>query len=161
MEKLNVISDIRKKKDIELLNKDYCVNFIKNISPKKFVYIHEDTGLQFGYIAPDLIKNDFGDLIMVSENDQMEEYIDEDGFVSEKDKLYTLTRSQIIPILHNAIKNLYSQIEELRSLMIPSSPKQKEPSSQSNSRSSSAISEIDPYETITVKGEKNKIKKKI
>jgi hypothetical protein len=93
---------------------------------------------------------------MVSENDQMEEYIDEDGFVSEKDKLYILTRSQIIPILHSAIKDLYSQIEELRSLMTPSSPKQKEPSSQSDSRSSSTISEIDPYETITVKGKKIK-----
>lgn len=110
---VDVISDIRTKKDIEILDKDYCVNFVKKINPKKFVYKHEPNGLQFGYIAQDLIKNNFGDLIMVSEDDKMDEYIDEDGFVSEKDKLYTLTRSQVIPILHNAIKELYDKIEKL------------------------------------------------
>jgi hypothetical protein len=109
---VDVISDFRKKKDIEILDKDYCINFIKKINPKKFVYKNEEYGLQFGYIAQDLIKNNFGELVMVSD-ETIDEYIDEDGFVSEKDKLYTLSRSQIIAIIHTAVKDIYERLNKL------------------------------------------------
>jgi hypothetical protein len=91
---VDVISDIRTKTNINPLDKDYCINFIKNVNPKTFSYKKNPNGLEFGYIAQDLMKNGFGELVMVSTADELDEYIDEDGFISEKDKLYTLSRSQ-------------------------------------------------------------------
>jgi hypothetical protein len=150
---VDVISDIRTKMNINPLDKEYCTDFIKKVKPKTFSYKKNPSGLEFGYIAQDLMKNGFGELVMVSTAEELEEYVDEDGFISEKDKLYTISRSQIIPILHQCIQDLYAKIERLEKT--------------SKSLDGDLVQDIgsaplvDPYEIIHIKGKKIKIKKKI
>lgn len=104
---IDVISDFRKKENIELLDEQYADRFVRNIKPKKFNYKTDPNGRQFGYIAQDLMKGEFGELIMVEVDETAEEYVDEDGFVSEAGKTYTLSRSQIIALLHLSLKKCY------------------------------------------------------
>lgn len=110
---IDVISDYRKKENIELLDEQYADRFVRTIKPKKFNYKTDPNGRQFGYIAQDLIKNDFGELIMVEVDSNAQEYVDEDGFVSEAGKTYTLSRSQIIALLHSSLKMALSNIDML------------------------------------------------
>ena len=110
---IDVISDFRKKENIELLNLDYCQRFVETINPKIYNYKNDPNGRHFGYIAQDLIKNQFSELIMVEVDNTSEEYIDEDGFISEANRTYTLSRSQIIAILHNVIKSNVNKIKNL------------------------------------------------
>jgi hypothetical protein len=110
---IDVISDFRKKENITILDNTYCNNFVKNITPKKFNYKSDPNGTLCGYIAQDLIKNNFGELIMVEVDPESQEYTDEDGFVSEAGKTYTLSRSQIIAILHNSLKQALDKLEAL------------------------------------------------
>ena len=121
--------------------------------PKTFSYKKNPSGLDFRYIAQDLMKNGFGELVMVSTSEELEEYVDEDGFVSEKDKLYTISRSQIIPILHQCIQDLYAKIERLE--------KTSKSLDEGIIQNIDPILPVDPYEIIHIKGKKIKIKKKI
>ncbi len=110
---IDVISDYRKKENIKLLDQNYCNNFVKNIKPKEFNYKNEPNGKLFGYIAQDLIKGGFGELIMVEVDPESKEFIDEDGFKSEAGRTYTLSRSQIIAILHNSLKTVLNNVDDL------------------------------------------------
>ena len=111
---VDIISDIRTKQDIQKIDEKYSLDFIKKIQPKTFTYrSNPESNLEFGYIAQDLLKNGFGDLCMLYKDDKAEEYIDEDGFVSPENHLYTFTRQQVIGLLHNAMKNMLERIEKL------------------------------------------------
>ena len=48
-----------------------------------------------------------------SDHDIALEFTDEDGFISEAGKTYTLSRSQIIAILHNSLKQALDKLEAL------------------------------------------------
>lgn len=52
---------------------------------------------------------------MVEDNKEMQEDIDEDGFKSEEGIIYSITRTEIIPLLHGAIKQLLDRVEFLES----------------------------------------------
>jgi hypothetical protein len=148
---VNMVSDVRKKRDIEDLDLSLCKSFIKNIIPKKFRYDYEpDTNKKtYGYIAQDLLKNDFDELVNVI-TDDVDELIDEDKFLSPKDKSFILSNQNIIPILHNAIKYLFSQIDELKVQIAKY---------ESVSVRPARIIEDLEYEFAIVNGKKLKIKK--
>jgi hypothetical protein len=116
-DEIDIVSDRRTKHDINLLDKDFCRNFVKSINPKRFKYNQDPNGVHYGYIAQDLIKQNYTDFIMVEDNKDMIEDIDEDGFISEQGLVYTLSKNQIIPVLHNCIKDLYEQIESLKAII--------------------------------------------
>ncbi len=108
---VNVISDQRSKTNIEVLDLDKCMKFVTNVVPKCFEYKSEPGSTMLGWIAQDIIKEGFDELIMVCKED-IDEHTDEDGFVSEKDRLYTLSRTQIIALLHGSMKRVVSRLED-------------------------------------------------
>lgn len=110
---IDVISDFRKKENIELLDNDYCMKFVKEIQTKKYNYKDDKNGKMLGYVAQDLMKKEFKEMIMVEKDKKMEEYIDKDGFKSEKGVCYTISKLQIIAVLHNALKQTIDKVDKL------------------------------------------------
>ena len=110
---LNVISDYRTKNSIEVLDNNYCQNFIENTVPVKFNYNNDQTQKHFGYIAQDVYKAGFTDLVALCPQEGLEEVIEDDGFINPKDVSFAMSTNELIPILHNVIKNQQTKITNL------------------------------------------------
>ena len=109
---LNVVSDFRMKNNIEQLDNNYCKNFINNTTPVKFNYNNDQSQKHFGYIAQDVYKAGFTDLVALCQQEGLDEIIEEDGFVNPKDIAFVMSTNEIIPILAKNIKIIYAENEE-------------------------------------------------
>jgi hypothetical protein len=110
---INVISDYRSKNNIEQLDDNYCKNFINNTIPVKFNYNNDQSQKHFGYIAQEVYKAGFTDLVALCPQEGLEEIIEEDGFVNPKDIAFVMSTNEIIPILAKNIKIIYTEKEIL------------------------------------------------
>ena len=111
---VDVTSDRRLKKNIRPLQSEYCERFIRTANPIVFNWKKGDTGTMFGYIAQDLLKAGFGELVNVAEETGLEEYIDEENFISPKNIKFTVSYENIIPILACNQRKLIKENEMLR-----------------------------------------------
>ena len=110
---VDVISDIRKKENIQYLNLNYCKSFVDIIKPISFNYKTVPDDINYGYIAQDIIKNNFTELITIHKDEGMEEFIDSDGFKSEAGYSYSVSKNDIVPILHMVVKDQQTKITNL------------------------------------------------
>jgi FtsZ-binding cell division protein ZapB len=111
----DAFSDIRLKNNIVNLEKDFCKNFINNTQPVSYQFNNtNETKKHYGYIAQDLLKKGYNDLIGMIPDETVEEYIDADGFVSPAGTSLVLNYNQIIPILSVLVKDLYNENEQLK-----------------------------------------------
>ena len=109
-----ISSDFRIKSNIISIDDNYCKNFILQLDPKKYKLNSEESdNLHFGYIAQDLIKHGYDNLINLVEDSSLEEHIDNTGFKSPKGFKFQISYSEIIPILSKNIKILYTKNDEL------------------------------------------------
>jgi len=104
----NAHSDIRLKTDISNLDSEFCKNFIFNNTPVKYKFKNSQK-YSYGYIAQDLLKKEYNDLVDVVSKKDTPELIDEDNFVSPKDAIFVLNYNNMIPILANTIKTLFEE----------------------------------------------------
>ncbi len=107
-------SDRRLKTDITNLDYEQCKQFVFNTSPVRYKYKNNLSCFHYGYIAQDVYKAGFTDLISVVPQDDLEETIDEDGFKSAANEKMVLSYEGIIPILATNIKNIYEENEQLK-----------------------------------------------
>ena len=147
--KVDVLSDYRKKENIHHLEMDECTRFVCQVSPVSFRYkqgasihsgehnLYQNDQINYGYIAQDVYKAGFTNLVHVCHDD--------DGFVNPKDASFTVSTNNIIPILHQCIKDLYAKIERL----------EKASNVLDNNVPVEAKCE---YETITVRGKRIRVK---
>jgi len=113
---VNCISDRRRKKEINNITLEYCKDFVEKVEPINYKYKHiENDKINHGYIAQDVYKAGFKDLVGIIHNSDMEEEIDADGFRNPKGSQFTIISGEIIPILHKVIKDLMIRIEKLES----------------------------------------------
>ena len=108
-----VSSDVRMKKDITELSDDFCKTFITKTKPVRYKYKQDDS-IGFGYIAQEFLKLGFGDLTTNFPDAKMEEYIDEDEFISPAGQYLNVSYQSIIPIVAKNIKILYEENENLK-----------------------------------------------
>jgi hypothetical protein len=111
---IDITSDIRIKKEINLLTNKYCKDFIIKTNPVTFKYSNtEDNQLHHGYIAQDIIKAGYNDLVTQSSHPGLPELIDSDNFLSPKDNIFVMCYDEIIPILAKNISIIYEENEIL------------------------------------------------
>ena len=111
---LFVTSDRRIKDDIMELEINYCKEFILKTIPKQFKYKNDDKNdisLHFGYIAQDLLKLGYNDFITIIKNEELEEYIDDDGFICPAKAQLNVTLDNVLPIIAKNIKHIYNNNE--------------------------------------------------
>lgn len=156
---LNVVSDRRKKKNITKLDAEYCKSFIENIEPKKFQYDYvQDNQMSYGYIAQDVAKRNFHELVNLVPDESIVEEVDDDGFVSPAKTSFVLSNQNIIPILHMAIKDLYAKIEQLSKLIDPEKKAINPNDMIELEELQTDVLNDASYETVIVNGKKIKIK---
>lgn len=110
---VHIISDYRKKENFDVLTLDYCNSFIEKAKPIAFNYKNNKNSKTFGYVAQELIKNDFDALINIAKDEDIEQYIDDQGYVSPAGWVYNVNSLDIIPILHVALKDSKDKINDL------------------------------------------------
>ena len=110
---LDIVSDYRLKQNIQNITLEMSKKFIMNIVPKTFNYKKEPDITSFGYIAQDILKNEFRHLVQVYANDDVEEDTDHDNFTSPKGKSFAVSLTNIIPILHVTVKDLCEEKNKL------------------------------------------------
>lgn len=111
---LDVMSDRRTKKNIKELSDEYCTSFIERTKPVSFNWKKGDAAKSFGYIAQDLIRAGFDELVNLAHDDEVREEIDDDGFVNPEGVKFTVSYQHIIPILAKNQKRLMQENAELK-----------------------------------------------
>jgi len=109
----NAYSDSRLKKDITPIPSNDAWNLIKNVTPVHYRWKDSvDDGHKFGFIAQDLIKAGFPNLVGQYDNSNMEETTDKDGFTSPAGISLTVNYDQIIPMLATALYDVSLDLEK-------------------------------------------------
>lgn len=111
---IDVMSDYRTKKNIKALSNEYCSFFVERTTPVSFNWIHGDPNRAFGYVAQELMRAGFPELVNLVPDESVHEEIDEDGFVSPEGVKYTISYEHIIPILAKNQQRLMRENTELR-----------------------------------------------
>jgi hypothetical protein len=114
-DEINVISDYRMKNTISDLDINYCKRFIQETNPVRYYYNDDTSQAHFGYIAQNILKAGFDDLVTIAPKPGLNEIIEDDGFVNPKDMTFVLSTTELIPILATNIKEIYNENEELKS----------------------------------------------
>lgn len=111
---INILSDRRIKKDIVDIDNSYCKDFVYKVSSKKYIYKKDETNkVNIGFVAQDVLKAGYEELIGFA-NEDVNEEIDEDGFVNPKGHIFTVNYEAVVPILSQNIKTLFEENRELK-----------------------------------------------
>lgn len=103
---INSTSDIRLKTNVHDLNLIRGYKFVEEVTPKSYNWRNQPSyHPRYGYIAQDLAKSDFNELILFHPN-KISEYVDEDGFVSPEGSEMAVAYNDLIPLLHIVVKDL-------------------------------------------------------
>ncbi len=107
-----ITSDVRIKTNINEIPIEFAKAFIIQNKPVSFNYIESRGGTyHYGYIAQDLARNGYEELITLVDDDKMKEIIHEDGGISPASKCLHVAYQNIIPILATNIKYIYQENE--------------------------------------------------
>jgi hypothetical protein len=111
---VNVTSDVRLKKNIQPLALDFCKEFVQKARPVSFEWRSEDSGIKYGYIAQEVIKAGFPNFVAPVEDEELEEHIDEDDFMSVAGIRMNMAYDHVIPVLHVVTKDLVDENTALK-----------------------------------------------
>jgi hypothetical protein len=112
---IDVISDRRVKTDIANIHSKFVDRFINDVCPKAFKY-RQETDMSYGYVAQDCIKAGLSRFVQMHKNEDMEEEVDEDGFVSPEGMEFSINSAYFIPLLHMKVKQLSKDNDNLNLL---------------------------------------------
>ena len=110
---VDVTSDRRLKYNVQNLEDDYCTKFITDTTPVSFNWINGDSFPSYGYIAQDLLRHGFSDLVNLADDQNMTQEIDSDGLISPQGIKFTISYQHIIPILAKNQKRLMQENKAL------------------------------------------------
>ena len=107
---VDVYSDKRIKTNITDLDEEYVDKFM---SLKAKNYVKKTTNRkELGFIAQDVVKLGLDELYMLH-NTEIDEDIEDDGFINPKDRIFTLNYIEMIPILFKKIQMMDKKIKDL------------------------------------------------
>ena len=114
-----VTSDRRVKNNISTIDMTNCRNFIKQINPVMFTYsnLNEKNKIHYGFIAQDVYKTKFTDIVSMVPDENVHESIENDGFVNPEGIKMNIAYTEIIPILTNTVKDLYNEIDKMKDMI--------------------------------------------
>lgn len=105
-------SDARLKSDITPILESDAMDFVNKVSAVKYHWKDgEDKGLKFGFIAQDLVKAGFNNMVGTTADPEMEEETDAMGFISPAGARFNVNYEMATPILLVAIKQLKTEAD--------------------------------------------------
>ncbi len=109
---IEITSDHRLKENIEEITSELSKEFVMTTTPVRFNWRSGDNITDYGYIAQDVYKKGFTDLVTITPSPGMDECIDDDGFISPKDAKFVFSPGKIIPLLALNQREVFKQIED-------------------------------------------------
>jgi hypothetical protein len=109
---IGITSDRRLKENVMELTYSTSKKFIMTTTPVKFNWKNGDGIKDYGYIAQDVLKAGFDDLVTVVPHPGMEGSIDEDGFINPDGAKFTLGSGKIVPLLALNQREIFSELSE-------------------------------------------------
>ena len=109
---IELTSDRRMKKNIVELTSELSKKFVMTTTPVKFNWVTGDDKIEYGYIAQEIARKGFTDLVNVTECPGMEGSVEEDGFVNPQDAKFVFSPGKIIPLLALNQRDVFEQLEE-------------------------------------------------
>jgi hypothetical protein len=118
---IDILSDRRLKSSIRDVSEDEASKFVYECDPKHYCFRAGTANeMQYGYIAQEVAKAGFNDLVVCRHDEGLEEVIDQDGFTSPKDTVFSISYQKIPALLHKFIlmqeKRLNEQYDEINKL---------------------------------------------
>lgn len=112
-QKIYIRSDRRVKKDIVPLTIDLGIKFVEEVDPVLFRKKDQssDAMMEIGYIAQDIMKAGFGNIITHTDNDKLK--VEEEGDIENIQ--FNVDYSRVCAILHSVVKDQQKKINELES----------------------------------------------
>ena len=104
-------SDRRMKKNVTDIDLSVAKRFVKESRPIRFNWKSDDEKAEFGWLAQEVAKSNFPELVSLTPYPGMKEEVDEDGFVSPADAKFSIATGKVIPLLTMTTKDLYEQNE--------------------------------------------------
>lgn len=110
----NARSDARLKKDVTNIPISDAISFVKNVPAVYYKWKNSnEDGHKFGFLAQDVVKAGFPNLVGQYPNEELKLETDADGFISPAGIMLTVNYDQIIPLLSTAIKELSAKNDAL------------------------------------------------
>lgn len=117
-QEIDANSDRRLKFDIETLDVERALKFVSTARAVTHKWkSNPDGSTRFGFIAQEISKAGFDELIGVAPDEDIVETIDDDGFMSPAGARFTLNYDQAVPLLTAALNNALERIAALESLI--------------------------------------------
>jgi hypothetical protein len=111
----NARSDRRLKTDIAPIPAEDAFRLIESVPAVHYKWKNNpDGGVKFGFIAQDLVKAGFSNLVGAYQDTRVEEETDADGLTSLAGVAMTVNYDQIIPVLAVTIKELKAEVDALK-----------------------------------------------
>ena len=115
----NARSDGRLKKDVTPIPASDAWQFVQSVTPVHYKWINgPDDGHKFGFIAQDVVKAGFPNLVGQYPDSNVQEVTDADGFTSPAGVMLSVNYDQIVPVLASALRDALAQIEELKARVV-------------------------------------------
>ena len=110
-DKIYIRSDRRVKKDIIPLTVDLGIKFVNEVDPVLFRKKNQssDAIMEIGYIAQDIMKAGFGNIITHTDNDKLK--VEEEGDIENIQ--FNVDYSRVCSILHSVVKDQQKRITSL------------------------------------------------
>lgn len=111
----NARSDARLKKDVASIPVEDAFAFINNVPAIHYKWKNNaDDGHKFGFLAQDVVKAGFPNLVAQYPDSSIKSETDADGFTSPEGIVLTVNYDQVVPLLVAAIKELKAEIDLLK-----------------------------------------------
>ena len=111
----NARSDGRLKKDVTPIPASDAWQFVQSVTPVHYKWINgPDDGHKFGFIAQDVVKAGFPNLVGQYPDSNVQEVTDADGFTSPAGVMLSVNYDQIVPVLASALRDALAQIDALK-----------------------------------------------
>lgn len=110
-----VASDRRLKKDIQSFDEDEALRFVQNIEPIRYRKKEDNNNrFYYGYIAQELLKHRFGQLIDIQEDQNM---MDEGDEYDLKGYRLSVDYNRVCVLLHKSIQYIFKELDDIRHLL--------------------------------------------
>jgi hypothetical protein len=112
---IDAFSDVRLKNIMNEISYEDSRKLVLDIVPVNYTWkTGDDRGLKAGFIAQDVVRSGHSHLVGLVPNENMQEHIDMDGFLSPAGHQFVLAYEQIIPYHNKVLAQNITEIDMLK-----------------------------------------------
>jgi hypothetical protein len=112
-QEVDATSDRRMKEEIQNVELDQALNFLEKSRPVHFKWKNNGGNYNYGFIAQELDKLGYHEVVNIAPDKNMQKTIDDDGYVSPDGFKFSVNYNQLTSLLTKAMQYIYAQVKSL------------------------------------------------